>query len=159
MDIVFCHMLWWCVFFPLLLFPSFSFFFFSFLLVKATHAAYGGSQARGRIRATAAGLQHRIWATSVTYTTAHGNARFLTHWARAGIKPATSWFLVGFLSTEPQRELLYFSFVNVLYVIDHHPWELRMNPTWSWCMIFFMHVGFGWLKFCWEFCICSHQRY
>ena len=35
---------------------------------------------------------------SVTYTTARGNARSLTHWARPGIEPATSWFLVGFIN-------------------------------------------------------------
>jgi len=39
-----------------------------------------------------------IWAASATYTTAHGNAGSLTHWARAGTKPATSWFLVGFVN-------------------------------------------------------------
>ena len=37
--------------------------------------------------------QHQIWATSATYTTAHGSAGSLTHWARPGIKPSTSWFL------------------------------------------------------------------
>ena len=37
-----------------------------------------------------------IWARSVTYATAHGNARSLAHWARPGIEPSTSWFLVGF---------------------------------------------------------------
>ena len=50
--------------------------------------------------------QGRIWAASTTYTTAHGNARSLTHWVRLGIKPASSWFLVGFISAAPQRELL-----------------------------------------------------
>jgi len=39
-----------------------------------------------------------IQATSVTYTTAHGNAGSLTHRARPGIKPATSWFLVRFFN-------------------------------------------------------------
>ena len=39
-----------------------------------------------------------IWAMSVTYTTPHSNARSLTHWARAGIKPSTSWFLVRFVN-------------------------------------------------------------
>ena len=38
---------------------------------------------------------------SVTYTTAHGNAGSLTHWARPGIAPTTSWLLVRFISTEP----------------------------------------------------------
>ena len=40
----------------------------------------------------------RIRAASATYTTAHSNARSLTHWARAGTEPATSWFLVGFVN-------------------------------------------------------------
>ena len=35
---------------------------------------------------------------SVTYTTAHGNARSLTHLASPGIVPATSWFLLGFIN-------------------------------------------------------------
>ena len=46
-----------------------------------------------------------VWAPSVTYTTAHGNTRSLTHWVRPEIDPATSWFLVGFISTVPGREL------------------------------------------------------
>ena len=49
---------------------------------------------------------------SVTYTTAHGNAGSLTHSARPGIEPATSWFLVGFVSTAPPWELLAL-FVNL----------------------------------------------
>ena len=49
--------------------------------------------------------QCQIWASSATYTTAHSNARSLTHWARPGTEPTTSWFLVGFISTAPQREL------------------------------------------------------
>ena len=42
--------------------------------------------------------QHGIWAASVTYTIAHGHARFLTHWARPGIEPAPSWMLVRFVN-------------------------------------------------------------
>ena len=42
--------------------------------------------------------QRRIRATSVTYTTAHGNARSLTHGARPGIEPTASWLLVGFVN-------------------------------------------------------------
>ena len=43
--------------------------------------------------------QHQIQTLSVTYTTACGNARslmHLTHWS-VGIKPASSWILIGFL--------------------------------------------------------------
>ena len=64
---------------------SFFFFFVCFAISWAAPAAYGGSQARGRIGAVAAGLctpepqQHGIRAASVTYTTAHGNAGSLTH--------------------------------------------------------------------------------
>jgi len=50
---------------------------------------------------------HQIWTESSTHTTAHGNTRSLTHWARPGIEPATSWFLVGFISTAPWQELWY----------------------------------------------------
>ena len=47
-----------------------------------------------------------IQAMFATYTTTHGNTGSLTHGARPGIKPAYSWMLVRFVSTEP--EFLYF---------------------------------------------------
>ena len=77
-----------------------SFFFFLF---RVAPAAYGVP--RSQIGAAAAGLrqsqQHKIQAMSATYTTAHGNVRFLTHWVRPGIKPASSWILVRFITAEP----------------------------------------------------------
>ena len=42
---------------------------------------------------------------SVTCTAVHGNAGSLTHWARPGIKLASSWILVGFITAEPHWEL------------------------------------------------------
>ena len=36
-------------------------------------------------------------AASRTYTAAHSNARFLTHWARPGIETTSSWILVSLL--------------------------------------------------------------
>ena len=39
---------------------------------------------------------------------------------RPRIEPATSWFLVGLVSAEPQRELL-FLFFNHLYIEDAIP--------------------------------------
>ena len=58
----------------------------------AIPAAYGGSQSRGGITATAAWpmpqpQQCGIQAASATYITAHGNAGSLTHWMMPGIKP------------------------------------------------------------------------
>ena len=47
--------------------------------------------------------QHQIWAASLTYTTAHSNAR--SHWVRPGIEPTTSWFLVRFVSAVPWQKL------------------------------------------------------
>ena len=81
-------------------------------LFRAVPLAYRGSQARGGIAAVGADLCHShrpqqcgIQSKSATYTTAHSNARSLTHWARPGIKPAFSWLLVRFISTEQRREL------------------------------------------------------
>ena len=41
---------------------------------------------------------------SVTDTTAHGNTGSFTHGAKPGIKPASSWILVKFITAEPQGE-------------------------------------------------------
>ena len=35
---------------------------------------------------------------TATYTIANGNSRSLTHWTRPGIRPTSSWILVGFLT-------------------------------------------------------------
>ena len=81
--------------------------FFFFCLFRVTPAAYGGSQARGQIGVAAASLCH-----------SHSNAGSLTHWARPGIKPAFSWILVGFVTTEPQWELLTTSIREIIYAGD-----------------------------------------
>ena len=87
-----------------------SFFFFFFCLFRAAPAAYGSFQARGRIRGAAATLCHslrntgsepHLWPTPQLT----GNTGSLTHWARPGIKPVSSWILVGFVTIEPRWEL------------------------------------------------------
>ena len=50
------------------------------------------------------------------YTIAHSKARSLTHWVRPGIEPASSWMLVGFVTTEPRQE---FQRSEVLKVFPH----------------------------------------
>ena len=70
---------------------------FFFCLFRATLAAYGGSQARGQIRAA-----------SANYTTAPSNAGSLILWVRTGIEPAFSWVQFRFVSTEPRWALLHF---------------------------------------------------
>ena len=58
--------------------------------------------------------QGRIWTTTSTHTTAHGNARSLIRWARSGIKPATSWFLARFISATMGTPIFFISFRNII---------------------------------------------
>ena len=80
----------------------------SFFFFRATLGAYGSFQARGSNQGCSCQPQTQqcgIWALSVTYITAHGNTRSLTHLARPGIELVSSWILVGFVTTEPWWEL------------------------------------------------------
>ena len=86
------------------------FIYLVFYPFRAAPTAHGGSQARGSNQNHSCPplpgpQQHRIWAVPAIYTTAPGSAGSLTHWARPGIEPATSWLLVGFISNVPQWEL------------------------------------------------------
>ena len=103
---------YWIIFTTCFLSLSFFFFFFFFfgLFFRATLMTQGGSQARESNQSYSRWpmlqpQQHRTWATSSTYTIAHGNAGSLTHWVRPGIEPVSSWILVRFISAEPQWEL------------------------------------------------------
>ena len=82
--------------------PSRSFFFF----FRAAPQAYESSQARGPVGATATSLHHSHSKVRSKPHLQPTPQKSLTHWARPGIKPTTSWFLVGFISTVPRRELL-----------------------------------------------------
>ena len=74
-------------------FPSAVSFFFNFI---AEPASYKSSLARGRSRGVAAGLHH---SHSNTQLEPHlWPARSLTHWARPGIKPASSQTICCVLS-------------------------------------------------------------
>ena len=108
------------------LFYSFGFLFFIFVFFRATPTAHGSSWTRDLIGAVAATvltpqpLQCQIWATYVTYTTAHGNAGSLSYWARPGIKLAYSWILVGFVTPEPKPgiPILKFFYLKKSYFIN-----------------------------------------
>ena len=67
-----------------------------------------------------------IWATSSTYTTAHGNYGSLTYRARPGIKPASSCILVRLVFAEPQLELPQTWFIRskimlIFKMLSDHP--------------------------------------
>lgn len=72
--------------------------------------------------AAAASLPCRIRASSVSCTTAHGNARSLTHWVSPGTKPACSWVLVRFLTPEAQWEL------PSIFLNQYPPNKLELCP-------------------------------
>ena len=86
-----------------------------FFFLRAAPAAYEGSQARGRIGAAAAGLHH-----------SSGPHKILNPPRRPGMEPASSWILIGFVSTEPRRALLgcqtlvnSICLVNISWVLIH----------------------------------------
>ena len=77
--------------------------------------------------------QHQIQASSVMYSTDHANTRSLMHWARPGIKPASSCILVGFVSTVTQWELLHTQSCTIPY------WRILVSlRTDQWFQILFM---------------------
>ena len=70
-----------------------------FFAFRSPPMAYGSSQAQGWIGAVDTATATGIWASSATYTTAHGNTRSLTQWVGPGVEPTSPWILVGFCCT------------------------------------------------------------
>ena len=68
---------------------------------------------------------------SVNYTTAHGNARSLTHWVRLGNKPATSWIPVRFISAGPWWEPRCWQLCCASLVHSHSYFPRYLFPTFS----------------------------
>ena len=93
-------------------------YFIYLCLFMAAPTAYGSSQARGQIRAVAAGLRR-----------SHSNTGSLTHQVRPGIKPMSSWILVRFVSTEPQWELSGLVYIESKAQSEDNP--LSMWPSWT----------------------------
>ena len=88
-------------------FPFFSFF-------RAAPMAYGGSQARGRIGAvppayiTATVMRNLNRICSLHHNSWQRQIPDPLYWAKPGIKPVSSWILVGFVSIAPPWERLWF---------------------------------------------------
>ena len=102
-----------------ILFFFLSFFFLFFF--RATLMAYGCSQARGHIGATAASHSNArsepsLWPTSQLMATLDP----LAHWMRPGIESALLWFLVRFIFSVPWQELLII-FLICLLIYSIHP--------------------------------------
>ena len=107
------------------------------LFFRVAPAAYGSSQARVQIGAAPAGLHHRhskhIQIVSSAYNAAHGNAGSLTHRVRLGIKPASSWLPVGFITTEPQMGILkiIFAIIFIEISLTFH----KIYTFWCYCLM------------------------
>ena len=102
-------------------------FFFFFCLFRVAPAAYGGSQARGRIRAIYTGLSHshsKTGSKQCLWPTPQLTAMLdpLTHWARPGIEPESSWTLIRFASSEPWWE-----FHTTLFFIGIKSYSMCLN--------------------------------
>ena len=92
---------------------SFSFFLFFFLFrPNLRHMEIPRLGVEAELQLPAYTQQHRIWAALSAYNHSSPQARASTHWVRLGIQPATSWFLVGLISTAPQWELMFSFFLH-----------------------------------------------
>ena len=83
----------------------------------------------------------------MTYTTTHGNAGSLTHWAGPGIEPATSCFLVGFvnhwaMTGTPEGLCLIFAFCFVLLLLLWIYFRLCIFLFWNFQMLYLCVVFF-----------------
>ena len=92
---------------------------------RAAPEAYGSSQARGRIRTTAASLHHShsnsgskpcLWPIPQFMAMPD----HLTYWVRPGIEPTSSWMLIRFVSTAPQWELQKSPSLKILKQTNKH---------------------------------------
>ena len=84
----------------------FSFFFLpSFFVLRAAPVAYVSSQVgvESELQLPASTPATAVWDPSFVCYLHHSsrNARSLTHGMRPGIEPASSWILVGFVTTQP----------------------------------------------------------
>ena len=91
--------------------------------------------------------QGQIQAVSVTYTTAHGNTGSLTHWARPGIKPTISWFLVRFVNYCATTGTPVIELFNAFY--EQNIWTDA--EVWTVVKVFLLYS----VSNCWEPSICQ----
>ena len=114
--------------------------FFSFYshLFRAAHVAYGRSQARGPIGATAASLRpsnsyevHSNAGSEMHLCDLHHSSQqcqILNTLSKARIEPASSQILVGFVTTEPQQELQGLAFLSKLLGVTFFFFSLFLGP-------------------------------
>ena len=125
----------------------FFFFFFFFLLFRGHHSIWRfpgqGLNWSCSCWPTPQPQQHRIWAASSTYTTAHGNAGSLTHWARPGTEPTTLWFLIinhWAMTGTPLHLVLWLNSILWIYhILSIHQFMDIWVVSSSWLLRIFMY--------------------
>ena len=103
--------------FYMFFFSSFLPSFLSFLLFKPIPEAYGSCQARGQIGVTAASLRHSH-SNVGSELSLQPTPQLRQCWipdplSKPGVEPASSWILVGFVSSAPQWHSIFFFFIPV----------------------------------------------
>ena len=100
-----------------------------------------------------------IWAAFVTYAIICSNAGSLTHWAKPGIKPTSSWKLVGFSTCWTKIEtplivtLTYISLMIsdiehlLMYLLSIHIFFGKISIQMLWPILFFFLLLFYFFKF------------
>ena len=69
------------------------------------------------------------------YTTAHENARSLTHWAGPGIKHASSWLVGRFVTAKPQWELHLQLFEKSVFIwMDYYYYYFFKESVFQLCL-------------------------
>lgn len=125
-----------------------SFFFFFSLLFRAAPKAYAGSQAGGWIGAAAAILHHshsNLGSEPCLRPTPQFMAMLdLSHWARPEIEPATSLFLIRFVSAVPLRELQPQFFLTSGFMLIHcnHWYSLHLHSI----VVFSNHLALWYMR-------------
>ena len=134
----------------------FCFRFLAFWLFRATLVAHGGSQARGWMRATAAGLCHshsNLGSKPHLQPTPQLTATWILNpLSEAGIEPASSRMLVGFVNrwaTAATLKHVHFWSYSIQAFLP------SLRPTWpTWCplrVLFLFLFLFVCLFFVWKF--------
>ena len=83
--------------------------------------------------------QHKIQAAAVT-SGVHGNTRSLTHWARPGIEPTTSWFLVGFVNHWAIMEMPIIFSLQLIYNYNWFIVNFCCIAKWPSYAYIYMHI-------------------
>ena len=147
-----CNTFFWCDFSKYRFSLSLSFiylFFLSFLGPLPWHMEVPRLAVKSELwlLATATAIATRAPSHVCDLHHSSGNTGYLTHWARPGIEPMSSWILVGFVSTAPRRELqvwIFLIFMRLLF--QHLPVCLVTYHLFYLCYFAYEFLSLSWIR-------------